>query len=59
MESMPPKMAEECWKIAGSVEWTVEDWQDFYQSLTAVFARIAARHAKSKVDKSCVNAAAQ
>lgn len=49
-KTIPPKLAEKCWEAAGKVTWTIEDWADYYQSLTAVFARIAARHAASKAE---------
>lgn len=50
MPPIEPKLAAEVWKVAGSVEWTVDDWKDFYQSLTEFFARVSARHAKQKLD---------
>lgn len=48
--SMSNDLREQVWSIAVSVEWTEADWRDFYESLTLVFTRIAARHAKSKID---------
>lgn len=51
MTPIPPRLADQIWNIAGHIEWAAEDWQDFYESLTAVFARIAARHAKRKIDE--------
>ena len=53
MKSVPPSLADQAWKIAGRVTWTVEDWADFYHSLTQVFIRIAARHAKAKLEQPC------
>ena len=47
---MPPQLRDEVWKIAGQVEWTVEDWRDFHNSLTLFFARVAGRHAKAKIE---------
>lgn len=52
MKEMPPGLAEKVWEIAGKVEWTAEDWKDAYHSITALFARIAARHAKAKIEAS-------
>lgn len=51
MKPIPPRLADEVWKIAGHIQWTSEDWQDFYEALTAVFARISARHAKRQIDE--------
>jgi uncharacterized protein (DUF2141 family) len=50
MTEIPQPLAAEVWKVAGSVKWTCEDWKDFYHSLTALFARISARHAKRMID---------
>lgn len=36
------QLREQVWSVAGRVEWTEADWTDFYDSLTAVFTRIAA-----------------
>ena len=36
---------EELWEVASRVEWDADDWKDFYNGLTEVFARIADRHA--------------
>jgi hypothetical protein len=47
--NMDSKLREQVWTVAGRVEWTEEDWRDFYDSLTAVFTRIAARHAREKI----------
>lgn len=46
---MGSELREKIWTVAGSVEWTENDWRDFYDGLTAVFARIAARHAEKKI----------
>jgi hypothetical protein len=50
MTELPPEVAAKVWKVAASVEWTVEDWMDFYHTLTLLFARISARHAKRKIE---------
>ena len=48
---MPPQLRDEVWKIAGQVEWTVEDWRDFHNSLTLFFARVAGRHAVENLEE--------
>lgn len=50
MNQMPQQLAEQVWKVGGQIEWSVEDWTDFYHSLTAFFARVCARHAKKKIE---------
>lgn len=49
IEQMDPKTAEQVWKIAGRVEWTVDDWKTFYWAITRAFAEIAYRHAVTRL----------
>lgn len=35
------------WNIAARVEWSEDDWRDFYEGLTLIFTRIAVRAAKA------------
>ena len=51
MKPVPQKIAEQAWEIAGLVTWTQEDWMDFYHCVTTAFVRIAARHAKRKIEE--------
>lgn len=55
MKPIPNPLAEQCWAIAAKVTWTAEDWADFYHALTSVFLRIAARHAKRKIEEAETN----
>lgn len=50
IEEIDPKTADQVWRIAGQVEWTVEDWKTFYFALTKAFLEIAGRHAKRKIE---------
>jgi hypothetical protein len=56
-KTMDSRLRDQVWSIAASVEWSEADWRDFYKSLTAVFARIAARHAKSRITQDVPQAA--
>lgn len=50
MKSLPDrKILDEIWEIATRIEWTVEDWKDFYRSLSMFFVRVVGRHAKNKL----------
>ena len=47
---LPDKtIVDQAWKIATSIEWTVADWKDFYESLSMFFIRVAGRHAKERL----------
>lgn len=48
----PLLSAEEAWKEVSSsrAEWTVEDWEDFYEGISGAFQRIAARRRKPNTD---------
>lgn len=48
-KNVPHALAAEAWRIAGTVEWEVEDWTLFYQYLTQAFVQIAGRRARQKI----------
>jgi hypothetical protein len=50
IEDIDPKTADMVWRVAGSVEWSAEDWRTFYFAVTKAFLAIAYRHAKAKME---------
>lgn len=51
IEEIDPKFADQIWRIAGSLEWTAEDWATFYFAITRAFVEIVGRRARSEIEK--------